>query len=585
MDKKIAGYLLASLLDRANNQQVGTISGPERDALALAVHYLAGELMPATADAHAAEVRTTAPERPTLSDSSAATKESDASSPPGEAGAASVTPSAPVPEVELTLDSLRHESPSDREVLLCLDFGTAMSKAFATSTKGDHLDLELGKAAGRAGYTLPSSVFIDDDGQAYFGFEAIEKSVNANEAGRERLDSIKSWLSFREDGNLDAEVLPKTYNPTDVRLTEGDLLRAYLAYLTDMTGVCLVARAAEGKPAARYVRRRFARPCGKDQQQAQWVDSLMKGLLAEAQVLADTFSGQWAGGVPVARLKSAIAALKRHGERPDHLVAEGVPEPVAVAATPIEVSENRIDAYMVVDAGAGTTDFGLFFALRNRGLDEPKVFQVTTSVQGLNYAGDKIDQLLQKFIMDRDSIDPTTLQGRIVALDLRRRIRVLKELLFRTGKLEYRLSDSTSGTITQEEFCSSGPVLKFAERLEQGFREALDAVDDTYLEYLSLDPVRLQVILTGGSSSLPMLASLGRGYVEVRGHKIQRMPVDATPEWISRDAEEMRTVYPQLAVAIGGAAEELPSTEDAPEQWIRATRPSYVAGRLQITGT
>ncbi|MFL9906754.1 hypothetical protein [Paraburkholderia sp. RL17-337-BIB-A] len=584
MDKKIAGYLLASLLDRTKNQQVGTISGPESDALALAVHYLIGELAPAAADAPAEEARATSPERPASSGPSGTTQDWGASGQAAAAGTASVPSYASPPEVELVLDSLQHKAPSGRDVLLCLDFGTAMSKAFATSSGGDHLDLELGKAAGKEGYTLPSSVFIGDDGQAYFGYEAIEKSINAQEAGRERLDSIKSWLSFREDGNLDAELLPKTYNPTDVRLTEGDLLRAYLAFLTDMTGVSLVARDVEGKADARYVRRRFARPCGKDQQQAQWVDSLMKGLLAEAQVLADTFSGQWAGGIPVSRLKAAIDALKRHGERPDHLVAEGVPEPVAVAATPIEVSENRIDAYMVVDAGAGTTDFGLFFALRNQSLDEPKVFQVAASVRGLNYAGDKIDQLLQKFIMDRDSIDATTLQGRIVALDLRRRIRVLKELLFKTGKLEYRLSDSTSGIITREEFCSWGPVLKFAERLEQGFREALDAVDDTYLDYLTMDPVRLQVILTGGSSSLPMLAALGRGYVEVRGRKIQRMPVDATPEWISRDAEEMRPVYPQLAVAIGGAAEELPSTDDAPEQWIRATRPSYVAGRLQITG-
>lgn len=290
--------------------------------------------------------------------------------------------------------------------------------------------------------------------------------------------------------------------------------------------------------------------------------------------------------IPIVKLQSASRQeAKRLGERPDYLVAEGVPEPVAVAATPIEVSENRIDAYMVVDAGAGTTDFGLFFALRNQSVNEPKVFQVAASVRGLNYAGDKIDQLLQKFIMDRGSIDSTTLQGRIVALDLRRRIRVLKEVLFRTGKLEYRLSDSTSGTITQEEFCSWTAVCNFAEHLERGFREALDAVDDTYLNYLAMNPVRLQVILTGGSSSLPMLAALGRGYVEVRGRKIQRITVDATPEWITRDAEEMRPLYPQLAVAIGGAAEELPSTEDAPEQWIRATRPSVVAGRIQITGT
>ncbi len=578
MDKKIASYLLASLLDRAKDQQVGTISRPEREALDFAVRYLSGESAAVASDAPAVapEVESRGTETLDLGGASEQASESEQQATVG------VSPAA---TMELVLDSLEQDVPSHSELLLCLDFGTAMSKAFATTSSGAHLDLELGKAAGRDGYTLPSSVFIGDNGRAYFGFESIEKSENAKETGRERLDSIKSRLSLRSEGNLDDQFLLPAENPTDVKLTEGDLLRSYLAFLTDMTGVSLAARMNDDKAASRYIRRRFARPCGKDEQQAQWVDDLMKGLLAEAQVLADTFSGQWAGGIPVTSLKAAIDVLKGSGRRPDYLVAEGVPEPVAVAATPVEVSENRIDAYMVVDAGAGTTDFGLFFAMRNHSLDEPKVFQVPASVRGLNYAGDRIDQLLQKFIMDRESIDPSTMQGRIVALDLRRRIRVLKELLFRGGELQYTLSDSTIGHMTRDEFCDWGAVCKFAQRLEQGFCEALDAVDDTYLDYLAKDPVRLQVILTGGSSGLPMLAALCDGYVEVRGRKIQRMPVDATPEWISQDAEEMRSVYPQLAVAIGGSAQELPATDFAPEQWIRATRPSYVAGRLQISGT
>lgn len=579
MDKNIASYLLASLLHRAELQQVGAVSNQEREALAFAVRYLSGggAIVSSAVPAGEASVSGAKEHGSSVTEVSANNREDDGERASGDA--------IPEPTVELVLDSLQFEEPSENSVLLCLDFGTAMSKAFAKTANGEHLDLELGKAAGGEGYTLPSSVFIDANGRAYFGYEAVDKSVNVQELGRERLDSIKSWLSFREDGNPDGDLLLKAYNPTDVKLTEGDLLRSYLAFLTDVTCVSLGASETEGKLTSRYVRRRFARPCGKDARQAQWVDDLMKRLLAEAQILADTFHGQWKGGVPVGRLKAAIEAIKNRGERPEYLVAEGVPEPVAVAATPVEMSENRIDAYMVVDAGAGTTDFGLFFAMRNKDLDEPKVFQVAESIKGLNFAGDKIDLLLQKFITDRESIDATSMQGRMVSLDLRRRIRVLKELLFTTGELDYVLTDSTIGHLTRGEFCNWEQVQKFAERLEQGFREALESVDETYLDYLATEPVRLQVILTGGSSKLPMLASLGSGYVEAKGRRILRTLVDATPKWITDEGEEMRLVYPQLAVAIGGAADELPSTDYAPLQWLRRSRPSYVPGNFRITGT
>ena len=580
MDKNIASYLLASLLNRAELQQVGVVSNQEQEALAFAIRYLSGRASTTTSIVPTDESSVSEPKG--LSTPAMAIPTDGA----GDVGQQRASDAKPVPVVELVLDSLQGTEGCEDNVLLCLDFGTAMSKAFATTSDGEHLDLELGKAAGREGYALPSSVFIGDDGQVYFGFEAVDKSVNVQELGRERLDSIKSWLSFRDDGNLDAELLPKTYNPiTDVKLTEGDLLRAYLAFLTDMTCTSLGDWEMDGRPIRRYVRRRFARPCGKNVQQAQWVDDLMKRLLAEAQVLADTFHGQWSGGVPVAELKAAIEALRSLSDRPEYLVAEGVPEPVAVAATPVEVSENRIDAYMVVDAGAGTTDFGLFFSMRNQSLEEPKVFQVAPSILGLNYAGDKVDPLLQKFIADKESVDQSSMQGKMVALDLRRRIRVLKELLFTNGELDYVLADSSIGHVKLEEFCNSEQVQKFSDRLEQGFRDALSSVDETYLDYLATEPVRLQVILTGGSSKLPMLASLGSGYVEVKGRKILRTLVDATPEWIIDEGDEMRTVYPQLAVAIGGAADELPSTDYAPLEWIRRSRPSYVAGNMQITGT
>lgn len=573
MDKKIASYLLASLVQRINRDQLGSVSDQEKEALGFALEVLGeGQVPPGIA-----KIPIPAPAVAPLTPNVAIEA-------PAARAPARVTP-PPLPKVTLVLKSLKRKAPTDASVLLCLDFGTAMSKAFASTDDGEHLDLELGKAAGKQGYTLPSSVFIGDDGKAYFGFEAVDKSGNIKEAGRERLDSIKSWLSLREEGDLDGEMLSDAYNPTGFELSEGDLIRIYLAYLTDMAGISLADWQVDEKGVDRYVLRRFARPCGKSPRQAAWVDELMKRLLAEAQVLADTFHGQWAGGLSVGQMKAAIEEVKRLPQRPDYLIDEGVPEPVAVAAGAVSTSENRIDAYMVVDAGAGTTDFGLFFVIRNKSLNEPKVFQVTASIKGLNQAGDKVDQLLQASIRAKESFDPTSTSGKLVEADLRRRIRVLKEILFTTGKLDYVLADSTMGTVTRNEFLKTPSMLQFTKRLEDGFRESLQAVDKSYLDYLAMDPVRLQVILTGGSSRLTMMADLAGGYIEVNGKKIRRASIHSEPEWMADESDEMRAVYPQLAVAIGGAFSELPSAEFGPEEFVRVTRPTYVASNLRITGT
>lgn len=360
MDNKTAAILLTSLLERVEREQtIGVVSSLERQALQLALGALGGTGSPASTGAQPPVPPAPAP----------AAAEGTATL--GQATSAEVPPAAhpptppaapKLPAVALVLSSLESETPTDPDVLMCLDFGTAMSKAFATVSPDEYLELELGTAAGQSGYTLPSSVFIGDDGKAYFGFEAIDHSQDLVDSGRERLDSIKGWLSLRREGNLDSPscVLPKAFDPTDHRLTQGDLIRFYLAYLTDMACIALDGFEIQDKTIGRYPRRRFARPCWPDAAQVQWADRLMRSMLAEAQILADTFSGKWTGGIDVAELKAAVEQIKSLGKRPDYLIGEGVPEPVAVAAGAIADSQNLRDAFMVVDVGAGTTDFGLF---------------------------------------------------------------------------------------------------------------------------------------------------------------------------------------------------------------------------------
>jgi molecular chaperone HscA len=567
MDSNTAAALLASLLERANRDQtLGSVSSLERQALAVALGTLGNERNPVAPRSQRHEPSGSAEEK----------------------AARSVAPV--LPQIDLALGSLNVEAPNDDGLLMCLDFGTAMSKAFASSAS-EFLDLELGAAAGRQGYPLPSSVFIGDDGKAYFGYEAIELSQELIESGRERLDSIKGWLSLRKEGNLDGEVcvLQKSFNPTEYRLTQGDLIRIYLAYLTDIAERALAKYQIAGKNIGRYVKRRFARPCWPDAAQVQWADTLMRNMLAEAQILADTFSGRWEGGIHVAELKAAIEQIRVLGRRPGYLIDNGVPEPVAVAAGAVAGARNQRDAYMVVDVGAGTTDFGLFVAARLQSDDdeEPRhrVFQVPASIHGLMQAGDKVDAMLRVFITRKEGVDTDDISGKLITADLTRRIRSLKETLFKTGSVEYALADGTIGKVHLDEFLADERVERFAKAVEDGFKKSLESVNESWLRWLAMEGVRLHVVLTGGSSSLPMMQALARGWIEAKGFRIMRDAAEPRPAWMDDAPDELLVSYPQLAVAIGGAAEELPETVTGPEVFGGGgERTRHVIERMQVSG-
>lgn len=584
MNPEIAKFLLESLIERIDRNAIGTVSSAEREALGVALAMLRG----GTASPSAIPLETPQPPSAAgrVADVPPTTAEKVIPVPLPQADVpAPEVPKTVQPKVVLVTDALDRSTPDDPDVLLCLDFGTAMSKAFAQSDDGQPFELELGAQAGGEGYAVPSSVFITDDGKVLFGFEAVDASQELSDSNRARLDSIKSWLSQRSDGNLDAYPLRAEMNPTRVKLTEGDLIRIYLAYLTDLAVSQVQTWSAEDTkgPLCRYVRRRFAHPCWPSSAQKSWADRLMRHWMAEAQILADTFHDRWQGGLDVAEVKAAVDLVRALERRPEYLIADGVPEPVAVAAGALVDGEDKRLPFMVIDVGAGTTDFGLFLLREDEQREITRVFQVPGSIKALMQAGDRIDMMLKKFILDAQGVDLTEPHGRLVAADLSRRIRGLKERLFADTRVQYVLSDGTLGKIELGDFMASRPVREFSERVEQGFRDVLEGLHDTWLSYLT--KTDLTVILTGGGASLPMMRALAEGWVEVRGKRIARKIVDPLPSWILDESPELEPVYPQLAVAIGGAAHELPETVDGPEAFAGGGgRAAYAVGNLQVSG-
>lgn len=529
MDKTSAQALLESLLDRIEQDtasgkwKIGTISANERTAIEFALNFLKGRDPDATSVSHPINLPITAIE----------------SAPPA------------IPLVELNLRSLEFSVPQDEEVTFCLDFGTAMSKAFAMQGDDTLVELALGTRAGSiSGYPVESSLFIDDEGVLYFGPQAISQSEKAGEAGRMRFDSPKARLSHGSQGDIDRNRMKEDINPTNIPVTEGDLITLYLAYLTD-----LATSELEAQGISRYVARRFARPCW-DEARNEWAETHLKRMLAQAQILADTLHDEWSGGIALAKAKSAVDKVRALSKEPDYLITEGVAEPVAAAASLVVKGDAQRELFMVVDVGAGTTDFGLFLIQENPDADQCIIRIIPETVQYVPQAGDRIDSLLKKFILDSSGVDPNVADGKLIAASLQNHIRTYKEILFRDGILEYRLSNHFTGIIEKEAFLDSSLVKNFAQQIETKFLEILRSVGPGYVDLMH--QTKLNVVLTGGSATLPMIESLAKAIPEINGKKILCKDAPRVPEWVVNNYSQLALQYPQLAVAIGGANPVLP---------------------------
>lgn len=206
--------------------------------------------------------------------------------------------------------------------VVCIDFGTARSKAFAAEIPEEgeddetmlHFDLGLGKRDGdREVYSVASSVWISDDGLMFAGSEAMRRSAESHD--RTRLDSIKQELS-QTSSHIDiGRPLPADINPTEVKLTYADAICFYLAFLTDLIGREL----DESRGLSRYTRRRFTIPAWKDDQR-QWAQKELKKLVKQAQILADTFGSRWSKGIPASEVKDAIAQAAQYDGQLDRLL-------------------------------------------------------------------------------------------------------------------------------------------------------------------------------------------------------------------------------------------------------------------------
>lgn len=444
----------------------------------------------------------------------------------------------------------------------CIDFGTAMSKAAVVRRKprkklasADVAPLAIGMREGIASrnrWLLPSIIYVNDQG-VLFGEEAQTAAIRGERLGRRAFVSPKQHLSTNETDDLD-DKLEGAIDPTG-DYTVRELLALFLAHLLIQAG-----RAAATAGVPWPVPLRIARPAWEPERAAAGEQAL-NSLVLRAFAVADDLGNKLSAVNGVAHDLARSALTKVMGDaRFDHPAAfphvfelsgngsASVLEATAVAAGSIRETGRRV--VVVADIGGGTSDFGAFMTgLRGRDV----LAEIRGSSRVLREAGDHLDMLLTRHILDDAGIDRDDPAGKGAATRLRRDQRANKEALFAEGQITVRLGDDIR-TVKQEVFLADPRVRAFADRLRSKFSETLAfAIECARQNPLGGRQTPVEVLLTGGGHSLPMVKDF------VTNPPMLWRYLEASPEIPDGPvATDFLGLRRQLAVAIGGAVRDLP---------------------------
>ena len=458
-----------------------------------------------------------------------------------------------VPETEDTgrgrdLPAAPSAEPYTGPVHLCLDFGTAMSKAFAWDKASDRpMPLRIGRAAGEPAspYALSSTIFISLEGHVFFGQTAVNHAAAADPERHQAFQSIKDILTVGPMTDL-REPVSRPFNPDEHPISRKDVVALYLAFLTDSA---LLALREDYQEDSRNVPRSYTKPVF-DQERDEWATNILNKCAIIGQALADRFSGQWANGIPLDDLRKVIDATEASTQE-QHVVVESevLPEPVAAFASRARKfvrGQSRRRLMMVIDVGAGTTDFAMFARVENE--DGMNLYRIKNSVTTIRVAGVNVDDALIDYLLQQANVREGHLRHGAVRADLQRDIRLVKEELFRNGKVTRQLVNDMKTEAQLDEFEECPAMDRFRKVMKDKFDKVLAGIDRSWLSFSELD-----VFFTGGGASLSMVTRLADQSVEIGGSVITPIRARQLPPWLGEECEDIVDSYAQLAVCIGGA--------------------------------
>ncbi|MBX5128505.1 hypothetical protein HJB53_18490 [Rhizobium lentis] len=437
----------------------------------------------------------------------------------------------------------------DSNSIVCVDFGTSFSKAFATVAGSGglrYVDLAIGDGLSGSRLTTPSELLVINN-RIYFGSKARQHVDDTQTSTDTIIDSIKQFITLgKEVSKLGAARLPPVQDPNG-DLTQRDVLVLYLAHLMHLTEKALIDAGL-----SRDLLRRFAHPAWKDGAKDENAKE-MRRLMAEAIVLARSIGSDLEDAVDLPSAVTLLEQLKTLSEDllPTVLIGEPVREATAAGAGAlISTPENTRQAYLIVDIGAGTTDVAGFLCVNNTEWDNARVFEISKAAAAINKAGNMLDQILHRHILESSSLTPDTTEYRSAALYIRRQRRALKEQLFAEGRLVVLLPTDESVIVELETF--------LALKMMRDFEKSLYDLVAQSAEVVAGDASRIKLVATGGGSRLPIVSKLAVDGVQIGQRRIDFDLVDAMPDRLGTTNPELSQAFPQVAVAFGGSLPELP---------------------------
>lgn len=461
----------------------------------------------------------------------------------------------------LKLDLLQPRTNFSDECFIGIDFGTAYSKACMLGTDEESeniMELPLGIHAGEEALQMPvhSSLFLDIDGRLYFGPIAVEKSEERRGEGRHhnRIDSIKQFLIDDDRVTIDDRPLAGVFNPTETEVSKAALITFYLGYL--MFLIRVAARETHQTDAGN-VRYRVCLPCYQPAHKQKVIKEISQ-LFLMGEVLGVSFEEEWERGFRIEDVAYLFNWMRQNISQSSCRLDRFIEEPLAVASSRLgRAGKSTGNVAMVVDVGAGTTDFSMFEIFADAGSGYFSARSIKGSEHGIPIAGDKLDSILLSFILDQAAIDRSHDAYREILSSLRLDIREYKERLFHSHNLIYTLYNGTSGEVKLDQFLQTAQVKKFTSDLKGAFVQVLENIHASWLNKKILKAntaLKLPVILTGGGASLPMVRSLAKGVVEVKGQVIPLHLSPTVPAWIEASYEgEIIELYPQMSASIGAS--------------------------------
>ena len=453
------------------------------------------------------------------------------------------------------------------DLILCLDFGTSFSKAFAckvddTNEIPELIDIDFGENEdGTTRYTLPSELFIHDN-DVYFGVAARRK-FEVVEAEQDRLiDGPKQYMTLgTEVAELHQKALRPQQDPSQ-SLSQRDALVLYLSHLNHLSEISLQRRefAAE-------VQRRYAHP-GWDDTTADANSKAMARIMAESIMLAKCFPREFEECMPLAMTADIVrrARLADDDDLPFELLVEPVLEATAAGAGALMATRERHrQPYVILDIGAGTTDVAGCLCVNNPNKEYVTVAEVTGAGKAIRRAGNNIDSILLREILERSSLAKDTTEYDQVSRALRKIIRDYKERLFSEGVLVAQLSSDELVEIELKDFLEIQSVKRLFEEIKGIVTEAAFIVVG--------DDGPVQLVATGGGATLPVIQDLISSPIEKNGSRLRLQLRDAMPDDLREAYPGLVNIYPQLAVAIGGAHPALPEQITSVAEGIRDPGP------------